>query len=97
MKTLLIFILFLPALAFAQPEIKNLPVTCVSAQEAEKVIDKTQDVVLLAGVSEIHSMPAAVFYHTQTGYYTIVLMPSKDKACFLDIGRGSSKAFGDAV
>lgn len=94
MKYILTFILFLPALVFAQPEIKQLPVTCVTPQEAEKIINSTQDSVLLTGVSEIYQRPTAVFYNTQTKTYVFLLFTAPNEVCFVDAGKGTAKGFG---
>lgn len=75
-------------------EVKQLPVTCVTPQEAEKIVDSTADSVLLAGVSEVFQRPFAVFYNTSTQTYVVLLFTGENEVCFIDAGRGSSKAFG---
>jgi len=97
MKTLITFILFLPTLAFAQTEVKGLPVTCVPMEEAEKIVNQGYDKILIAGRSEVHGPGAivGVFYSTRTNSYVITIMGQEGEACFIDAGYGKSPLIGD--
>ena len=76
----------------AAAEVKQLPVTCVTPQEAEKIVDSTADSVLLAGVSDVFQRPFAVFYNTSTQTYVVLLFTGKNEVCFVDAGKGSAGA-----
>ena len=93
MKYILTFILFLPALVFSQPEIKQLPVTCVTPQDVKEALS-TQNNVLLKGYSEIYQRPALLLYNTQTETYVSLLFTDKNEVCFIDIGKGTTQVFG---
>lgn len=89
MKKIVAAIAFFVTLS-AQAATVNLPITCLSLKELEKVLKQFKEEILFFGLDDIHGvqdLTVNIFMNKETRTYSIVVIsPSTETVCVVSSG-----------